>query len=164
MMGLLFMLSGIPGIPGPEGFWLADALEPNLQNALHVPLYAALQILWLRALAKPERSMLMTITMALILTCSYGIIDEFHHAAAASYERLLEHLRPALLLGLMERSLELTVSYTKERQAFGTPIAAFQSLQHRCADMLLRTESTRSAGPSPAAIVTTVRCVRTVSM
>jgi superfamily II DNA or RNA helicase/HKD family nuclease len=28
------------------------------------------------------------------------IVDEFHHAAAPSYERLLEHLRPAELLGL----------------------------------------------------------------
>ena len=28
------------------------------------------------------------------------IIDEFHHAAAPSYERLLQHLRPAELLGL----------------------------------------------------------------
>ncbi|MBI5169180.1 MAG: DUF3427 domain-containing protein [Candidatus Eisenbacteria bacterium] len=28
------------------------------------------------------------------------IVDEFHHAEAASYKRLLEHLRPQLLLGL----------------------------------------------------------------
>ena len=32
-----------------------------------------------------------------------------------------------------------------EREAFGAPIASFQVLQHRAADMLLRTESTRSA-------------------
>lgn len=51
----------------------------------------------------------------------------------------------ALLLGLMERSLELTVAYAMERQAFGAPIASFQALQHRCADALLQTESTRSA-------------------
>jgi alkylation response protein AidB-like acyl-CoA dehydrogenase len=51
----------------------------------------------------------------------------------------------AMLLGLMERALELTVAYTMEREAFGTVIATFQALQHRCADMLLKTESTRSA-------------------
>jgi alkylation response protein AidB-like acyl-CoA dehydrogenase len=51
----------------------------------------------------------------------------------------------AFLLGLMERSLETTVAYTAERQAFGAPIASFQALQHRCADALLQTESTRSA-------------------
>ena len=28
------------------------------------------------------------------------IVDEFHHAAAATYERLLEHVRPRVLLGL----------------------------------------------------------------
>ena len=28
------------------------------------------------------------------------IVDEFHHAAAASYERWLRHLAPVLLLGL----------------------------------------------------------------
>ena len=30
----------------------------------------------------------------------YVVIDEFHHAAAPSYERLLDHLRPKVLLGL----------------------------------------------------------------
>jgi len=51
----------------------------------------------------------------------------------------------ALLLGLMERALELTVGYLFERKAFGVPIGSFQSLQHRAADMVLRVESTRSA-------------------
>ena len=30
----------------------------------------------------------------------YVVVDEFHHAAAASYRQLLEHQRPAVLLGL----------------------------------------------------------------
>jgi alkylation response protein AidB-like acyl-CoA dehydrogenase len=51
----------------------------------------------------------------------------------------------AMLLGLMERALEITTAYTMERQAFGAPIASFQALQHRAADMLLQTESARSA-------------------
>ena len=51
----------------------------------------------------------------------------------------------ALLLGLMERAQEMTLAYTTERQAFGVPIGSFQTLQHRCADMMLQTESTRSA-------------------
>jgi superfamily II DNA or RNA helicase len=33
-------------------------------------------------------------------TFAVVIVDEFHHAAAASYERWLAHLRPSLLLGL----------------------------------------------------------------
>ena len=51
----------------------------------------------------------------------------------------------ALLLGLMERALEVSVDYTRERRAFDVPIATFQALQHREADMLLRTEGTRAA-------------------
>jgi alkylation response protein AidB-like acyl-CoA dehydrogenase len=51
----------------------------------------------------------------------------------------------AVLLGLMERSLETAVAYMQERQAFGAPIASFQALQHRAADCVLQTESTRSA-------------------
>jgi alkylation response protein AidB-like acyl-CoA dehydrogenase len=51
----------------------------------------------------------------------------------------------ALLLGLMERALEITVAYMRERQAFRAPIATFQALQHRAADMLMRTECTRAA-------------------
>ena len=30
----------------------------------------------------------------------YVVVDEFHHAAAPSYERLLDHVRPRVLLGL----------------------------------------------------------------
>ena len=51
----------------------------------------------------------------------------------------------AFLLGLMERALEITVAYTTGRKAFGVPIAAFQTLQHRMADMLVRTEASRAA-------------------
>lgn len=51
----------------------------------------------------------------------------------------------AMLFGLMERSLEMALAYTQERQAFGGPISGFQALQHRCADMLLQTESARSS-------------------
>ncbi len=51
----------------------------------------------------------------------------------------------ATLLGLMSRALELTLDYVRTRQTFGKPIGAFQALQHRMADMMLKTESTRSA-------------------
>jgi alkylation response protein AidB-like acyl-CoA dehydrogenase len=51
----------------------------------------------------------------------------------------------AMLLGVMSRALEMTVEYVRTRQAFKRPIGSFQALQHRLADMLLKTESTRSA-------------------
>jgi alkylation response protein AidB-like acyl-CoA dehydrogenase len=51
----------------------------------------------------------------------------------------------AMLLGLMSRCLEMTLEYVQTRVAFSKPIGAFQALQHRMSDMLLKTESTRSA-------------------
>jgi len=43
---------------------------------------------------------------------AYVVVDEFHHAAAPSYQRLLDHVRPQVLLGLTatpERSDDLDV-------------------------------------------------------
>jgi len=51
----------------------------------------------------------------------------------------------AMMLGCMESSLEASVGYVSERIAFGVPIGSFQGLQHRAADMLIKTESTRAA-------------------
>jgi alkylation response protein AidB-like acyl-CoA dehydrogenase len=51
----------------------------------------------------------------------------------------------AMLLGIMQRCLETTLAYVNTRAAFNRPIGAFQALQHRLANMLLRVESTRSA-------------------
>lgn len=42
--------------------------------------------------------------------------------------------------GAMERLLEITTDYVKTRQQFGQPLAAFQVLQHRLADMLVAKE------------------------
>ncbi len=66
-------------------------------------------------------------------------------ALLGAVDRLAAVGASAMLLGLMSRCLELTVDYVQTRQAFRRPIGAFQALQHRLADMLLRTESTRSA-------------------
>jgi alkylation response protein AidB-like acyl-CoA dehydrogenase len=75
------------------------------------------------------------------------------HAAAplgspelfAPVDRLAAVGAGAMLLGIMETLLQATVAYTRTRQAFGKPIAVFQALQHRMADMLAKTEATRAA-------------------
>jgi alkylation response protein AidB-like acyl-CoA dehydrogenase len=46
-------------------------------------------------------------------------------------------------LGIAQRALDETVRYAKEREAFGHPIADFQGLQWRMADMATRVESAR---------------------
>jgi len=48
-------------------------------------------------------------------------------------------------VGGAQRCLDLSVEYAKERVQFGRPIGSFQAIKHKCADMLLRVESARSA-------------------
>jgi alkylation response protein AidB-like acyl-CoA dehydrogenase len=51
----------------------------------------------------------------------------------------------AEMVGGSQRVLDMCVEYSKSRIQFGRPIGSFQSIQHKCADMLLLTESARSA-------------------
>jgi alkylation response protein AidB-like acyl-CoA dehydrogenase len=47
-------------------------------------------------------------------------------------------------VGVAQRALEMSVAYARERKQFGRPIGAYQAVSHRCAQMLLETESARS--------------------
>ena len=47
-------------------------------------------------------------------------------------------------VGVMDRTLELTVEYMNTRKQFGVPIASFQALRHRVADMKMQLELARS--------------------
>jgi alkylation response protein AidB-like acyl-CoA dehydrogenase len=51
----------------------------------------------------------------------------------------------AELTGIAQRTLDMAVEYAKEREQFGRPIGAYQAVSHRCAQMLLETENSRSA-------------------
>lgn len=51
----------------------------------------------------------------------------------------------AELVGVCQRALDMTLAYVKERRQFGVPVGCFQAVSHRCAEMLLHTESARSA-------------------
>jgi alkylation response protein AidB-like acyl-CoA dehydrogenase len=48
-------------------------------------------------------------------------------------------------VGGAQRCLDASVAYAKERVQFRRPIGSFQAIKHKCADMLLRVESARSA-------------------
>jgi len=54
-------------------------------------------------------------------------------------------LTTALQVGGMQRALDMTVGYSKERVQFGRQIGSFQALKHRMADMLVKVEASRSA-------------------
>jgi alkylation response protein AidB-like acyl-CoA dehydrogenase len=51
----------------------------------------------------------------------------------------------AEMTGIAQRTMEMAVDYAKDRQQFGRPIGSYQAVSHRCAQMLLETESARSA-------------------
>lgn len=68
--------------------------------------------------------------------------------ARSALRRAIEVATVALcaeMVGGMQWVLDTTVEYAKTRQQFGRPIGSFQAVQHQCADMLLMTESARSA-------------------
>ncbi|GLW50930.1 acyl-CoA dehydrogenase [Streptomyces sp. NBRC 14336] len=48
-------------------------------------------------------------------------------------------------VGAAARALELTVDHTKQREQFGRPIASFQAVKHRLADVYVQVEAARSA-------------------
>jgi alkylation response protein AidB-like acyl-CoA dehydrogenase len=48
-------------------------------------------------------------------------------------------------VGVAQRAMEMAVQYAKDRKQFGHPIGVNQAVSHRCAQMLLETESARSS-------------------
>ena len=61
-----------------------------------------------------------------------GAVDRVSAAVAAE------------LVGVCQRALDMTLDYVKNRRQFGVPVGSFQAVSHRCAHMLLHTESARS--------------------
>jgi alkylation response protein AidB-like acyl-CoA dehydrogenase len=53
-------------------------------------------------------------------------------------------LLAAEAVGVASRQLEIAVAYARERSQFDRPIGSFQAISHKCADMLLVTETARS--------------------
>lgn len=68
-------------------------------------------------------------------------------AAFATIERTVQRAMIALgaeAVGAMDALNELTFDYLKTRKQFGAPIGAFQSLQHRAAEMLMAYKLSRA--------------------
>lgn len=62
-------------------------------------------------------------------------------------ERIIDRGKVALcaeMCGGAERVLEMSVEYAKVREQFGRPIGSFQAIQHKCANMLVEVESSKS--------------------
>ena len=63
-------------------------------------------------------------------------------------ERVVDRAKVALcaeMCGGAQKVLEMSVEYAKVREQFGRPIGSFQAIQHKCANMMVQTESAKSA-------------------
>jgi alkylation response protein AidB-like acyl-CoA dehydrogenase len=68
--------------------------------------------------------------------------------ASTKLQTVLDLARIALAAeqaGGAQQILDMAVAYTKERHQFGRPVAGFQAIKHKAADMMLRAEASRSA-------------------
>jgi len=76
-------------------------------------------------------------------TALVGAEGKAFAAIEAAYDQALSALC-AEAVGIMKAVNATTLDYTKSRKQFGQPIAKFQVLQHRMADMFLHSEQARS--------------------
>jgi alkylation response protein AidB-like acyl-CoA dehydrogenase len=66
----------------------------------------------------------------------------------ALLDRIVDRAKVALCAeacGGAQRVLEMSVEYAKVREQFGRPIGSFQAIQHKCANMMVQVESSKSA-------------------
>jgi alkylation response protein AidB-like acyl-CoA dehydrogenase len=78
------------------------------------------------------------------------------NAAEALVEQVIQHAIAYLAAeatGTMAMLLDITVEHLKIRTQFDQPLARFQALQHRCAEMLVALEQARSMALYAAATV-----------
>jgi alkylation response protein AidB-like acyl-CoA dehydrogenase len=99
-----------------------------------------------RLLASPQSEPVVTIDP----TRRYGRLagsPASYHAGQALTDGAAARVRAAVaaeVVGICQRALDMTLDYVKDRKQFGVPVGSFQAVAHRCAQMLLHTESARS--------------------
>ncbi len=84
-MVILFWLSSISDVPLPEeeetfASSLFQWVSPNVQNLLHIPLYALLSVLWCRSLRAWRFRTVNVPIVAFLLSALYGVLDEWHQS------------------------------------------------------------------------------------
>jgi alkylation response protein AidB-like acyl-CoA dehydrogenase len=96
-----------------------------------------------RLMAEPQTEAVVTIdpTRRFGRVSVIGNGDALEAGAGARVQAALA----AELVGVCQRALDMTLGFVKERKQFGVPVGSFQAVSHRCAQMLLHTESVRSA-------------------
>ena len=100
------------------------------------------------ALVAPASDLDSTPVETIDATRSYGTIaaaagDRLEGDVDAGRDRIAVAIA-AELTGVGQRAMEMAVEYARERQQFGRQIGAYQGVSHRCANMLLNVEESRS--------------------
>ena len=83
IMGVLYWLSSLPGTPLPDDpalYGVFYRVPPSVQNALHVPAYAALAWAWRWALGAWLRVPVVGAICACAIASAYGVFDEWHQS------------------------------------------------------------------------------------
>jgi alkylation response protein AidB-like acyl-CoA dehydrogenase len=129
----------LPGLASGEltaGVGSAD-LAADAEGAAVVVLFDGDEA---RLIAEPQTEALVTIDP----TRRFARVDGDGELLAAGAAGRVFAAVAAEIVGVCQRSLEMTLDYVKERKQFGVPVGSFQAVSHRCAQMLLYTESARS--------------------
>ncbi len=93
-----------------------------------------------RLVASPDAEPLVTIDP----TRRFATVRGEGEALAGDVSDRVRAAIAAEVVGVCQRALEMTLDYVKDRKQFGVPVGSFQAVSHRCAQMLLHTESVRS--------------------
>lgn len=75
-MALIAFLSLIPMDSGATHFRLLVAVQPDVQNLMHIPAYALLTILWMQALTQQGRLGFGRNASAFVFVAGFGLANE----------------------------------------------------------------------------------------
>ena len=81
------------------------------------------------------------------IECENSIVSIISGEVSDSFSRARSRAIVAAcneMVGSTQAVLDMSVAYAKDRVQFGRPIGSFQAIKHKCAEMLLETESARS--------------------
>jgi alkylation response protein AidB-like acyl-CoA dehydrogenase len=97
-----------------------------------------------RILASPETELVATIDPTRRYSRLPSGTDDEGEALADGAAARVRAAVAAEVVGVCQRALDMSLEYVKDRKQFGVPVGSFQAVAHRCAQMLLHTESVRS--------------------
>lgn len=106
-MGILLIVSAVPGAPshGGQDTGLLGLIPPIVQNLLHIPAYALLTFLWLRALEGHGLAFRRCLAVAVLIAAGYGgaleALQAWVPGRSAAAGDLLLNLAGVLLLAAL---------------------------------------------------------------